>query len=127
MKPIKYLGLLLSLLLITGWAQAQKRFVTGKVISQVDNQPLQGVSILADKQKVGELPKRMVFFSISVDKNVSLLLFSYMGYKEQAITLTDKSTMDVVMVPVSSDGEEVVVSGNGTQKKSIVTGSVSRY
>jgi len=64
MKPIKYLGLLLSLLLITGWAQAQKRFVTGKVISQIDNQPLQGVSILADKQKVGELPKRMDFLAL---------------------------------------------------------------
>jgi len=122
MKPIKYLGLLLSLLLITGWAQAQKRFVTGKVISQIDNQPLQGVSILADKQKVGGATKEDGFFSITIDKNVSLLLFSYMGYKEQAITLTDKSTMDVVMVPVSSDGEEVVVSGYGTQKKSIVTG-----
>lgn len=53
------------------------------------------------------------------------LVFSYVGFKSQTVSVNGRSTIDVVM---SSDTElldEIVVVGFGTQKKVNLTGSVA--
>ncbi|HMK24662.1 MAG TPA: TonB-dependent receptor [Chitinophagaceae bacterium] len=125
---MKKLECLLIILLLAGGAViAQKRVITGKVINKNSNEPLVGVSILADKQKGGTTTKTDGSYSISVDKNATVLIFSSVGFTTQAIPIGDKTTIDVTLVPAAITNDEVVVIGYGSQKKSSVTGAVSKY
>lgn len=120
--------LLVTLLLLLGVsAMAQKRVITGKVLNQVTNEPLQGVNILVDKQKGGTTTKADGTYSISVDRSATVLIYSYVGFATQSIVIGDRSAIDLVMTPVVADNSEVVVIGYGTQKKSHLTGAVSKY
>lgn len=119
--------LVLLLLVICGNALAQKKVITGKVLNQATNEPLQGVNILADKQKGGTTTKLDGTYSISVDANTTTLIFSYVGYAPQSIPVDGKTTIDVSLVPTVTEGSEVVVIGYGTQKKSHLTGAVSKF
>ena len=80
MKQLRCLLFMLSLILITGLASAQKKVITGKVINQKGNDPLLGVNILADKQKGGTATKADGTYSISVNKDATVLIFSYVGF-----------------------------------------------
>ena len=126
MKKIHCL-LIVPLLFAFSVAVAQKKVITGKVISQDGKVPLQGVNILADKQKTGTTTKDDGTYSISVDKKTTVLIFSYVGYKTQNVIIGDKTTVDVILTPAVTTTDEVVVIGYGTQKKSSVTGAVSKY
>jgi len=125
MKKIKYL--LLLLLMSASAAIAQKKTITGKVTSQDGKGPLLSVNVLADKQKVGAVTNADGTYSITVDKKATVLIFSYVGYTTQTVVIGDKTTIDVIMIPANTTGDEVVVIGYGTQKKSSVTGAVSKY
>lgn len=125
---MKKIQCLLMILLFAGSAaMAQRKTITGKVISKEGNDPLLGVNVLADKQKGGVATKSDGTYSISVDKNATILVFSYVGFTSQSVVIGDRTTIDVVLVPAAATGEEVVVIGYGTQKRSSVTGAVSKY
>ena len=123
----KFQCLLMMLLLMSSALLAQKKTITGKVINQSGNDPLVGVNILADNQKGGVSTKQDGTYSITVDSKTTTLIFSYVGFAAQTVTIGDRTTIDITMVPAATTGEEVVVIGYGTQKKSSVTGSVSKY
>lgn len=118
---------LLLLLLMSNLLLAQKKVITGKVMNQATNNPLQGVNILADKQKAGVVTKEDGTYSISVDKNATTLIFSYVGFAAQTVIIGNRTVIDIKLAPSAITDEEVVVIGYGTQKRSQVTGSVSRY
>ena len=118
---------LMLILFVCGAAVAQKKVITGKVTSQTGNDPLMGVNVLTDKQKGGTATKADGTYSITVDKNSTVLIFSYVGFTSQTVIIGDNTTIDVVLAPATTTGEEVVVIGYGTQKRSSVTGSVSKY
>lgn len=125
---MKKLTCFLLLLLITGSvAVAQKKTITGKVTSSDGNEPMAGVNVLVDKQKGGAATKADGTFSISVDKNASVLIFSYVGYETQTVLIGDKTQYTITLNPSAASGEEVVVIGYGTQKKSHLTGAVSKF
>jgi TonB-linked SusC/RagA family outer membrane protein len=125
MKKIKCF---LMLVLFAGSAvMAQKKTITGKVINKSGNDPLLGVNVLAENQKGGTATKADGTYSITVDKNASILIFSYVGYTAQSVVIGDRTVIDVVLVPTAATSEEVVVVGYGTQKRSSVTGAVSKY
>ncbi|HMK03439.1 MAG TPA: TonB-dependent receptor [Ferruginibacter sp.] len=125
MKQIQCI--LLFILFSAGALTAQKKTITGKVINQNGNDPLLGVNVLADKQKNGAATKSDGSYSISVDKNATVLIFSYVGFTTQTILIESRTVIDVVMVPAATTGEEVVIIGYGTQKRSNVSGAVSKY
>ncbi len=125
---MKKIQCLLLLMLFAGGAViAQKKTITGKVISKTGNEPLLGVNVLADKQKGGTATGADGTYAISVNKDVSVLIFSYVGFEPQTVTIGDRTNIDITLVPVNTAAEEVVVIGYGTQKKSSVTGAVSKY
>lgn len=125
---MKKIHCLLVLLLFAGFTvSAQRKQITGKVTSQAGNEPLLGVNILADKQKGGATTAADGTYSISVSANATVLIFSYVGYASQTVLIDGQSTIDVALVPNAVSGEEVIVIGYGTQKKSSVTGAVSKY
>ena len=126
MKKSQWLFVAL-LLLVSSAAMAQKKVITGKILNQSTGEPLLGVNILADKQKGGTTSNLDGTYSISVDTNATTLIFSYVGFASQTIVIGGKTTIDVSLVPAVVTNDEVVVVGYGTQKKSHLTGAISKY
>ena len=119
--------LIAPLILLCSGLHAQNRVITGKVTNKETGEPMQGVNILADKTKGGVVTKADGSYSITMKGASTVLIFSSVGFATQNIIVADKKEIDVVMVPVSTAMNEVVVIGYGTQSKGKVTGAVSKY
>ena len=59
MKQFRFLLLMLPLLLLAGLASAQKKEITGKVIDLATGLPLNGVSVVAGKDRQVLQPGKM--------------------------------------------------------------------
>lgn len=98
--------------------------VSGRVIDAT-NEPLAGVSVVVENTTSGTITDADGKYSISVPNTVSVLRFSYLGYKEQKITVGNRTEINVKMEENAALLDEVIVVGYGTQKKVNVTGAVS--
>jgi len=89
----KMLCLSLTLLFFGLAAIAQKKTITGKVTNQLTGEPLQGVSILVDKQKGGTTTKADGTYSVVVNSGGSTLIFSYVGFTPQTVATEGKTVV----------------------------------
>jgi len=119
--------LLLLMLVCSGLTFAQKKEIKGKVIDKSTGDPLAGVSIITNKSKGATLTKSDGSFELSLDKAASTLVFTYVGYTPQSISVSASTTLTIALVPEAVSQDEVVVIGYGTQKKSSLTGAVVKY
>ena len=126
MKRIQCL-LFVPLMLLFNVAIAQTKTITGRVLSEANGTPLQGVNVLADKAKGGVTTDANGVYSIKVQATATQLIFSYVGYGTQTVAIGDKKVIDLSLKSTTNAMDEVVVIGYGTQKKSSVTGAVSKY
>jgi TonB-dependent starch-binding outer membrane protein SusC len=109
-------------LLIFSQFYSQNIIVKGKVTDK-QNLPLPGVTI-----KYDEIATSTDFDgSYSIKTNgKGKLIFSYLGFKTVEQNIENKAQIDVILYETSNDLSEVVINiGYGTQKKSVVTGSIS--
>ena len=127
MKQFRFLLLMLPFILLAGFASAQKKEITGKVIELATGNPLSGVSIVAGKDKIGGTTNQDGTYSISVGPNIKTLEFSFVGFSKQTISIDNKKTIDVFLESEVTTQTEVVVIGYGTQKRSNISGAVSKY
>lgn len=113
------------LFLIPFIIKAQELRVTGNVSSQTDGTPLPGVSVLVQGTNIGTSTDASGNFSINVPKPGSVLVFSLIGMETKIYRVEDSSPVRIALNETASTLNEVVVVGYGTQKKSVVTGSIS--
>ncbi len=107
-------------------AQAAQR-ITGTVTSGEDGKPLIGVTVMVKGKNVGTVTDIDGKFVLEDVEEGDVLVFSYLGYVTQEVTVTaGMTTVDVVLMPDIAQLEEVVVVGYGQVKKSHLTGSVSK-
>ena len=106
-----------------GWAQAQQK-VGGIVTSVSDKQPQPGASVTVKGTTNGTTTDVNGKYSITAPSN-AILVFSFVGFATQEISVGTKTTIDVSLSPDDKSLDEVVVVAYGTQKKSSVTGSVA--
>lgn len=99
--------------------------VKGVVTSKGDNFPLPGVSIIILKSTKGVQTDFNGKFSIEVKKG-DVLQFSYLGYKSEMVIIDSKKNLNIVLTEAASSLDEIVVVGYGTQKKSHLTGAISK-
>ncbi|WP_240903079.1 TonB-dependent receptor [Sphingobacterium sp. SGG-5] len=104
--------------------EVQQRTIQGTVRNE-KGAPLVGVSILVKGTTTGTSTDRQGFYTITLPKENSVLIFSSMGYATQEANVLDRTELSVMLKEQSSDLEEVVIVGYGTQKKSSVTGALS--
>tara|TARA_R110002126_G_scaffold30602_1_gene99807 strand:+ start:73464 stop:76610 length:3147 start_codon:yes stop_codon:yes gene_type:complete len=121
-KVIQKIFTLIFLLQIT-LCIAQTRKITGVVQDESQN-PLPGVSILIKNTTKGLTTDFDGNFSIEV-KEGDVLLFSYVGMKEQEIVIKKQTNLKVILVN-ANQLDEIVIVGYGSSKKKDLTGSVSR-
>ena len=126
MKKTSFALLLSFFIAFMGFAQ--KREVIGKVVDKNTNLPVEGANILIEKSKTGTSTKKDGSFSISIKNSKTSLIFSCIGYATQIVLVEkDVNTIQVALVPSATDNAEVVVIGYGTQKKSDVTGAITKF
>lgn len=104
-------------------AQAQKT-VTGIVTD--GNLPLPGANVEAKGTSASTTTDFDGKFSLNVPAGATNLVVSFIGYAKKEVAITD-GVINVTLTEESNKLEEVVINvGYGTQKKSVVTGAISR-
>lgn len=104
-------------------AMAQGIQVKGNVSDELGTLP--GVNVQVKGTSEGTSTDAMGNYSITVTKNGTVLVFSYIGCITQEVAVNGKTTINVMMKDDRRLLDEVVVVGYGVVKKSDVTGSVS--
>ncbi len=99
--------------------------VSGTVTSSEDGMSLIGVNIIVKGTSSGTITDFDGTYEVEAPSN-GTLVFSYTGYKSVEVEVNNRSVIDLVMEPDYQQLDEVVVIGYGTQKKSHLTGSVSK-
>jgi TonB-linked SusC/RagA family outer membrane protein len=97
--------------------------VTGTVVDE-GGEPFPGVTVLVRGTTTGTATGLDGGYTLTVPEE-STLIFSFIGYVSQEISVGNRSTIDVTLVEDETSLDEVVVVGYGTVKKSDLTGSVS--
>ena len=117
------LALLILVSSFAGFAQGLQ--VKGVVTSTDDGQPIPGVSVVVKGTTTGMITDLNGSYSLNAPGN-STLVFSFVGMKTQEIQVSGRTIINIVLAPEQTDIDEVVVVGYGTQKKSLVTGAISK-
>lgn len=89
------------------------------------NGPLAGANIVQKGTKNGVISDFDGNYSISKTDANTVLVFSYIGYKSQEITVGNQTTINVTLVEDADVLNEVVVVGYGKTSRRLVTGAVS--
>lgn len=117
---------LIITLLVSVTIFAQERFtINGTVVSVVDNMPLPGVNIIILGTTSGATTDFDGNYQIEV-KSGDVLQFSFLGYVTQTVIIANQRSIKVALAEDTSQLDEVVVVGYGTQRKSHLTGAISK-
>lgn len=119
------LGLLIACFIMTASVWSQSKKITGTVLSQEDNSPLSGVSIIVKGKNIGTQTNSSGQFSIDAATG-DVLVVSSVGFASKEVAVTGDAVITIALQSSASKMDEVVVVGYGTQKKSKITGSVSK-
>lgn len=103
---------------------ANAQTITGKVTGADNNDALPGVSVTLKGTTKGTTTNPVGEFSIDVPSGQSTLVFSFVGYVSQEISISSQTRINVSLVQDSKALTEVVVVGYGTQQKKDLTGAV---
>lgn len=113
--------LFIGLFSLPAWAQEMT--VHGKVTDARTGESLPGVSIMIQGTYNGTTTDIDGLYTLNVQRG-DVLNFSFIGYKPQSITITDRTTIDVALSEDLQELQEVVVIGYGQVRKNDATGSV---
>ena len=106
------------------YAQADAIRVSGHVTDESD-EALMGVTVLLKGSSIGVVSDLDGNFTLQVPSAKSVLVFKYVGYAPQEITVGSQHMLRVKLKEDTKNLEEVVVVGYGTSKAKDITGSVS--
>ncbi|TXF91170.1 TonB-dependent receptor [Neolewinella aurantiaca] len=101
------------------------RVITGTVTSAEDGETLIGVSVIVQGSNSGTVTDLDGKYSLDVPDGATLI-FSYTGMSSQTIPVGSQTVIDVQLMPDAELLDEIVVIGYGSQKKSHLTGAVSK-
>lgn len=118
------LGMLLGVSQTMFAQGAQKQRVTGTVTDE-SGEPLIGVTVVENGANVGAITDFDGKYTLEAPANATLT-FSYVGYLTQNVKVAGQPTHNVVLKEDNALLDEVVVVGYGIQRKSDVTGALSR-
>lgn len=101
-----------------------QRAVSGRILDEF-GEPLPGVNVLVkgtNKVAISDLDGQFSFENV---EDNAVLVFSFIGFKTEEISILGKDTIEVALTEDLSELQEVVVVGFGAQKKANLTGAVS--
>ncbi len=99
---------------------ARRRFadktITGKVVDSATGDALQGVTVTVKGTKKATSTLTDGSYSVTVSTPATLV-FSFVGYKDEEITVTDQSTVNIRLAQASGQLGGVVVTALGVKKE----------
>lgn len=101
----------------------QTRTYSGTVVDAANNEPLIGATVMPIGGGQGSATDIDGKFTITVPANVHSAKISYIGYKEQTVTLANN--MQIHLNASTTNLDDVVVVAYGTATKESLTGSVA--
>ncbi|MFD0861416.1 SusC/RagA family TonB-linked outer membrane protein [Sungkyunkwania multivorans] len=129
-KQFKKTGLwllVLSFIFVTHQIKAntdQDRIISGTVISE-EGTPLPGVNVIVRGTRIGQTSDFDGNYRINVPVNAEILVFSYIGFQTQEVTIGTQTVINITMKPDATNLDEVVVIGYGERKREELVGAVS--
>src|SRR5699024_1874573 len=106
-------------------AVAQNTTVSGTVTDASTEGTIPGVNILVKGTTTGTSTDAEGDFELNVPSMQDTLVISFIGYQTQEVPVNGRASLDVALQPQAVMGEEMVVVGYGTAKRSNVTGAIS--
>ena len=110
---------LACLFLSLGTMLAQTK-VTGIVVSQYDNEPVVGVSVLVVGTNVGTVTSADGRFSLTVPDGKSQLRFTYVGM--ETLEVSARPNMRIVLRSGDTNLDEIVVTAMGIKRSAKALG-----
>jgi len=107
--------LVLALLFACAVSIAQTTAVSGTVTSQEDNAPLQGVTVTNKNTNQRTQTNAVGYFTLNAEKG-QVLVFTYVGFARQEVTVGDNRTISLQLVPAQNQIGEVVVTAYGIRQ-----------
>jgi len=123
MKKILILFFLVTGIVFHTYAQ---NMISGTIVDSENNSPLVGASIVIKGTTVGTIADFDGKFQIKAPALNTMLEVSFIGYKTLEVNYTGQQSFNIRLVSSVSAIDEVVVVGYGTQKKSHLTGAISK-
>jgi TonB-dependent starch-binding outer membrane protein SusC len=96
------------------------------VVDAETNEPLIGVNILLQGTQTGTTTNIDGEYTLDVPGLEGTLIFRYLGYRTQEIAINGRTRIDVRLDSEIIYGDELVVVAYGVQRRSLVTGAISR-
>lgn len=123
----KSMGCLIVCLLMCIMALAQKT-VEGKITDAKSGLPVAAasVTVVGVKNNAGVSTDESGNFTIKVNSAKAKLMCSAVGYKSQLIELNGKTSIAIKLEVMAAVLDDIVVIGYGQQRKSHLTGAVSK-
>ena len=112
------------LLLFVGLTVKAQEVTTRGTVVDTDGEPLIGVTVMAQGTAKGTTTDLYGKYTITVNQNTTLV-FSYVGMVSQSYKAVN-GTLDVTLKSEATSLDEMVVVGYGVQRKSDVTGAISK-
>ncbi len=112
------------LLFATPTFAQQNRTVSGTIADAKDGTPLAGVTVRIKNQDKAYQSEKDGSFRITIPSNIEALTFSYIGYQDIEMPVSDNMT--VQMTATTANLNEVLVVGYGKALKRDITGSISK-
>ncbi|NLA63930.1 MAG: SusC/RagA family TonB-linked outer membrane protein, partial [Bacteroidales bacterium] len=95
------------------------------VVTDREGVPVIGANVSIPGTTTGTITDIDGQYTLSVPRG-SVLRFSYIGYNNQDVRITNQATVNVTLTEDVEMLDELVVVGYGVQKKSVVTAAISR-
>ncbi len=100
--------------------------VTGNVTSSADGMPIPNVTIVLKGQVTkGTSTDFDGNFSIQLNDEKGILIFSYLGYQSKEVSYSGNQTLKIALTEEANSLDEIVLIGYGSSKKGDLTSAIS--
>lgn len=124
-KQVKGILFLVIFLMMTVVSYAQTKSITGTVLDE-EGLTVPGATVVLKGSTNGTITDYDGNFSLSVSEDAKTLVVSFVGMETQEVAIAGKSTFKVNLKNSAIGLDEVIAVGYGVQKKSDVTGALTR-
>jgi len=104
---------------------AQQKTISGTITESSTGDPVIGANIQMKGTSTGTVSDAEGKFSLDVSETEKTIVVSYIGFTTQELPIDNRTSYAIALKENSSQLDEVVVVGYGTQKKRDLTGAIS--
>lgn len=122
---MKHFLIMTFCLLVSSTLWSQQAEINGTIISNDDQMPLPGVTVLVKGTEKGTITDFDGNFTLTANDPGAVLVISYVGFTTVEVPINGVSTVNVALKLDAQQLDEVVLTGYTTQKKADITGAVS--